>query len=113
MRKYVGIIALFLLGCSVSVRAVNVPDGRILGKWKLQSELPLNGPAPTLKLGTVMTLQLDKSGRLTMLDETGQPLPFPNPRQSPTVVQVGFSPDGRTMTESSMTGTKYVWHKQQ
>jgi hypothetical protein len=111
MRKYAGTIALLLLGCSVSIRAVNVPDSRILGKWKLQSERPLKGPAPALKLGTVMTMQLDKSGNLRILNEHGQALPNP-PRGRPAIVQIVFSLDGRTMTEISPTGTSYVWQKQ-
>jgi hypothetical protein len=110
MRKCVGIVALLLLAFSVAVRAVNVSDGRILGKWKLQSERSLNGSVPTLTIGTVMTIQLDKSGRVTILNEGGRPLP--NPSQS-AVAKIDFSPDARIMTQTVIsTGTKYVWQKQ-
>jgi hypothetical protein len=112
MRKSAEILVVGLLVC---LAAICASDGRAVGTWKLTSERILNGPAPTLALGSVKTYQQDASGQIVLVDKSGKPVPTPGAApaeasKSRDLMYVIFSPDGRSMTET-ITSTEYKYYR--
>ena len=93
MRKIAGAAALALMFCSFALCQLQIQvlvDSRMAGTWKLASERVLAGPsiAPSLALGTIMTIRKDADGRTWIRDGA----------KSPVFGRVVLSPDGNTMT---------------
>jgi hypothetical protein len=96
MRKIAGVAALALPWSLALCQPQNVVqvESRMIGTWKLESERVLagRGYAPSVALGTVMTIRKDASGRLIL----GSNPPY----KAPANTQVDVSPDGKTLTET-------------
>ena len=115
MRKSIN-LAVFLLWTVGSL--LFAVDNRIAGTWKLNSEHLSDGSVPSLSKGTVMTIELDKSGKLRMTLEKGAPVIN---HGGVSYYGLTVSPDGQTLTETktgvdAKSGKYYrsvlVWEKQ-